>query len=43
MPLRNSKTGETFEGITIGDIGPKNGGNTLDSGWIRFKDVKIPL
>ena len=29
-------------GITIGDIGPKFGFNTIDNGFLRFDKVRIP-
>ena len=31
------------KGITIGDCGPKIGLNSLDNGFIRFDNVRIPL
>lgn len=32
--LRCSKTHRVLPGITIGDCGPKNGGNGIDNGFI---------
>lgn len=29
-------------GVTLGDVGPKNGSNMIDNGWIRIEDVVIP-
>ena len=29
-------------GVTLGDVGPKNGANMIDNGWIRIEDVFIP-
>ena len=31
-----------FSGITIGDIGPKFGFNTLDNGFLMFDHVRVP-
>lgn len=31
-----------FEGITVGDIGPKFGINSNDNGFLRFNGVRIP-
>lgn len=38
------KTGKPFDGIVLGDIGPKayNGYASTDNGWGRFDHVKIP-
>ena len=29
-------------GITVGDIGPKFGYDTMDNGFLRFNRVRIP-
>lgn len=45
VPLRDRNSHKTFEGIQIGDIGPKHYGgfNMNDNGFARFDKVKIPL
>ena len=43
IPLRDEKTHQLLPGIKIGDVGPKNGANTIDNGWIRMDNVKVPL
>ncbi|RYP43984.1 hypothetical protein DL768_009505 [Monosporascus sp. mg162] len=42
VQLRDIKTGEAFEGIELGDIGPKLSHNQNDNGFARLKDVVIP-
>ena len=41
-PLRDEHTHRPFKGITIGDIGPKIGFNSIDNGFARFDHVRIP-
>jgi len=31
-----------FAGITLGDIGPKFGYDSIDNGFLRFNHVRIP-
>lgn len=31
-----------FAGITLGDIGPKFGFDSIDNGFLRFNHVRIP-
>lgn len=31
-----------FTGITVGDVGPKFGLNTIDNGFVQFSKVRIP-
>lgn len=35
-PLRDAKTHHPLPGVTIGDIGPKYGSNSVDNGFARF-------
>ncbi|KAF2471649.1 acyl-CoA oxidase [Lindgomyces ingoldianus] len=42
MQIRDLKTHEPLENIHVGDIGPKFGYNTMDNGFLLFKNVKIP-
>eukprot|EP01097_Dermamoeba_algensis_P006577 TRINITY_DN4114_c0_g1_i1.p1 TRINITY_DN4114_c0_g1~~TRINITY_DN4114_c0_g1_i1.p1 ORF type:complete len:678 (+),score=189.18 TRINITY_DN4114_c0_g1_i1:51-2084(+) len=42
VPLRDPLTGRPYQGISIGDMGKKAGRNSLDNGWISFKQVRVP-
>uniref|UniRef100_A0A1I8AV65 Acyl-coenzyme A oxidase n=1 Tax=Steinernema glaseri TaxID=37863 RepID=A0A1I8AV65_9BILA len=42
VQLRDEKTHLPLPGITVGDIGPKFGINSVDNGFLRFDHVKIP-
>jgi len=42
VPIRDMKTHEPLPGITVGDVGPKFGLNTLDNGFLLFNNVRIP-
>ncbi|CAD6960667.1 unnamed protein product, partial [Tilletia caries] len=44
VPLRSFETGQLFEGVHAGDIGPKAYGafGGLDNGWARFDNYRIP-
>lgn len=35
-PLRDARTHQPLPGVTIGDIGPKFGSNSVDNGFARF-------
>jgi len=37
VPIRNPITLEVFNGIEVGDIGPKQGFNIKDNGYAVFK------
>ena len=41
-PLRSFEDHTPLAGITIGNIGPKIGFNTMDNGYLRFDHVRIP-
>jgi len=42
VPLRSLNDHKLLPGVTTGDIGPKIGYNTMDNGFARFDNVKIP-
>eukprot|EP00164_Ancoracysta_twista_P001768 GFYU01002321.1.p1 GENE.GFYU01002321.1~~GFYU01002321.1.p1 ORF type:complete len:688 (+),score=205.75 GFYU01002321.1:70-2064(+) len=42
VQLRDLKTHIPLNGITCGDIGPKYGFNSIDNGYLRFNNVRIP-
>jgi acyl-CoA oxidase len=42
VQIRNLKTHEPLPNVHVGDIGPKFGYNTMDNGFLLFKNVKIP-
>lgn len=42
MPIRDPKTFKTLPGVEAGDIGPKQGFNTKDNGYVIFRNVSIP-
>jgi acyl-CoA oxidase len=42
LQLRDLKTHEPLPGIEVGDIGPKFAWNTIDNGFLRLHNVRIP-
>ncbi|KAI9486768.1 MAG: hypothetical protein EXX96DRAFT_496878 [Benjaminiella poitrasii] len=42
VQIRNLENHEPLEGVTIGDIGPKFGFNTVDNGFILFDHFHVP-
>lgn len=42
VQLRDMNTHKPLPGITIGDIGPKLGFNSIDNGFARFDHIIIP-
>ncbi|KAG8178396.1 hypothetical protein JTE90_005288 [Oedothorax gibbosus] len=42
VPVRNPKTLLPFQGVTVGDIGPKLGLNGVDNGFVIFNKYRIP-
>jgi acyl-CoA oxidase len=42
VPIRDMDTHNPLKGIKVGDIGPKQGYNSKDNGWIMFDQVRIP-
>ena len=41
MQIRDTDTHEPLPGITVGDIGPKFGYNSVDNGYMRFHYVRL--
>ena len=41
VPVRD-KNHKAFDGVEIGDIGPKYGYNNKDNGYVRFDKYRIP-
>ena len=42
VEIRDRKTRQLYDGVEVGDIGPKLGYNTKDNGFMRFNNYKIP-
>jgi acyl-CoA oxidase len=42
VQLRSLTDHKSLPGVTLGDIGPKLGYNTLDNGFLRFDHYRIP-
>lgn len=42
VPLRSVEDHAPLAGIAIGDIGKKMGRDSIDNGWIKFSNVRIP-
>ncbi|KAH9111702.1 hypothetical protein LEN26_010049, partial [Aphanomyces euteiches] len=42
VPVRDTKTHETLPGVTLGDIGPKIGFQSVDNGYCALDKVRIP-
>jgi acyl-CoA oxidase len=42
VQIRDLKTHQPLPNVHVGDIGPKFGYNTMDNGFLLFKNVKIP-
>jgi acyl-CoA oxidase len=42
VPIRDPKTLKTLKGIEAGDVGPKNGFQNKDNGYVIFNNFKIP-
>jgi acyl-CoA oxidase len=42
VPIRNKSDHSLLPGVTVGDCGLKVGLNSLDNGFLMFKDVRIP-
>ncbi|OMH84999.1 Peroxisomal acyl-coenzyme A oxidase 1, partial [Zancudomyces culisetae] len=42
VPIRSTVDHKPFPGVTVGDIGPKFGFNTMDNGFLSLDRVRIP-
>ncbi|ORY05573.1 hypothetical protein BCR34DRAFT_519496 [Clohesyomyces aquaticus] len=42
VQIRDSKTHQPFEGIVVGDIGPKYGYASMDNGYMLFDHYRVP-
>lgn len=42
VQLRDFKTHQPLQGVSLGDIGPKYGFDTIDNGFLRLNHVRIP-
>ena len=42
VQIRDMKTHQALPNVHVGDIGPKFGYNTMDNGFLLFKNVKVP-
>ena len=42
VPIRSVETHMPLEGIEVGDLGAKFGYNSMDNGYLRFNQVRIP-
>ena len=43
VQIRSLVNHEPLPGITLGDIGPKLGYNSMDNGFAYFDQVRIPI
>lgn len=43
VEIRDKRTHLLKDGVLIGDMGPKNGHNGIDNGFLVFKNVLVPL
>lgn len=42
VQIRNLEDHQPLDGVTVGDIGPKFGFNTVDNGFILFENMRVP-
>lgn len=42
VPIRDMRNHEPLPGVWCGDIGPKFGASTIDNGFLRLDNVRIP-
>ncbi|OMJ88541.1 hypothetical protein SteCoe_9491 [Stentor coeruleus] len=42
VPIRDIKTHMPYDGVDVGDIGPKIGFHSNDNGFLRFNNYRIP-
>ena len=43
VPIRDYATHEPLPGVTVGDIGSKLGYNNMDNGYLKLRNVRVPL
>lgn len=43
VQVRSLDSHEPMKGITVGEIGPKLGNNTIDNGFLQLHNVRVPL
>ncbi|KAL9130794.1 MAG: hypothetical protein Q9217_001097 [Psora testacea] len=43
VQIRDLKTHEALPSVCVGDVGPKFGYNTMDTGFLLFNNLRIPL
>ncbi|PVU89889.1 hypothetical protein BB559_004884 [Furculomyces boomerangus] len=42
VPIRSMENHKPLPGVTVGDIGPKMGFNTMDNGFLNLNKVRVP-
>ncbi|KAJ1662085.1 hypothetical protein IW140_006547 [Coemansia sp. RSA 1813] len=42
VPIRSTTTHEPLKGVTVGDLGPKFGFNSMDNGFLLLDHVRVP-
>ncbi|KAJ2685505.1 hypothetical protein IWW39_004227 [Coemansia spiralis] len=42
VPIRSTVDHQPLEGVTVGDLGPKFGFNTMDNGFLLLNRVRVP-
>ena len=42
VQIRDRETHEPLPGVEVGDIGSKLGYNSIDNGYLLFRDYKVP-
>lgn len=42
VQFRSKDDHKLLDGVVIGDVGPKNGIDLIDNGYLIFNDVRVP-
>lgn len=42
VPIRSLETHQPLKGVTVGDLGPKFGFNTMDNGFLLLDHIRVP-
>ena len=42
MQFRSKEDHSLLDGVIIGDVGPKNGLDLIDNGFLMFDNVRVP-